>query len=91
MPRDVIARSNEAKVSGKLARTENIMDETMVLGSQDTVVLEPTADLSRNKTEMLRSQDTEVLSETSQMTEPENNGMVIEDDVTIVNTDVTIE
>nr|WP_297935591.1 hypothetical protein [uncultured Lachnoclostridium sp.] len=39
MPRDVIARSNEAKVSGKLARTENIMDETMVLGSQDTVVL----------------------------------------------------
>ena len=89
--RQAIARSNEAKVSGKLAKTEEIMDQTTVLTSQDTVVLEPTADLSRKHTEMLGSQDTEVLSQTSQLDEPMDNGLVIEDDVTVVNTDVIIE
>lgn len=87
--RQAIAKSNEAKLSEKLAKTEKIVQETTVLGSDATVVLEPTMDLKGQATERLEERGTELLSESAYKV-AEDYGMVIEDEVTVVNTDVVL-
>ena len=71
-------------------KTEKIASETTVLDNDATVILEPAMDLKQG-TEPLTGSETEVLSDADRRKLAEELGMVIEDDVTVVNTDVIIQ
>lgn len=90
-------KKNTGKLKGKVGKTEEISEETTilennettVLQNEDTVVLEPAMNENFQHTEVLAENDTERLGEPAAKKPAAD--MVIEDDITVVNTDVIIK